>query len=148
VQETAIAAGEADGTMPVVLSGWDVAGWVELGTVGASGGLAGLAVVERERASAGAVGLRCCPAVSSSALGPAVVARSVGLQRLFCVRAASPSESSSPSSSLFSSSEIIFLDFLCFFCVLEPVPLDRERFLPKSERRRQGAGASASPRSI
>jgi hypothetical protein len=46
VQETAIAASEADGTMPVVLSGLDGAGWVELGTVGASGGLAGLAVVE------------------------------------------------------------------------------------------------------
>lgn len=145
MQETAIAAGDADRTMPVVLSGWDVAGWVELGTVGATGGLV---IVEREQASAGAVGLRCCPAVSSSALGPAVVARSVGLRCLFCVWAASPSESSSESSSLFSSSEIIFLDFLCFFCVLEPVPLDREHFLPKSEWRHRGAGASASPCSI
>jgi hypothetical protein len=48
VQETAIAAGEADGMTPVVSSGWDVGGSVVLGTVGAPGGLAGLAVVEWE----------------------------------------------------------------------------------------------------
>jgi hypothetical protein len=57
VQETAIAAGEADGMMPVVLSGWDVAGWVELGMVGATGGLV---IVERELLGCDAVQLSPC----------------------------------------------------------------------------------------